>query len=143
MKRAVLLAAALGATIVGVLSSTRVEGRITVKGEPGVALRIRATVDSNVTLVSAAETHKRSDGGVDVLTPAVFAIKPGGSYYARFDAADSSNVILLSAVGGRRFGFWELGSRYKGVSVVCGSQRGSGVHPLRPGASLADRSCPE
>lgn len=143
MPRTGFLAGALGVLLVGVMSSAPVPGRIRVEGEPGMKLRIRATGDGNVSLVSAAAIYETQGGSVDVLAPATFAIKPGGSYYVRFDAADSSNIIRVSAVGGNRFGFGSLGSRYKGVSVVCGSLHGSSVHPLPPGTSLADRSCPD
>lgn len=143
IQRGFLLVAMLGALTVSAVSSATPPGRIRVEGEPGVQLRIRASGDGNVSLVSAAAVYSRQGANVDVLAPAEFAIKPGGTYYARFDAADSTATILVAAEGGPRFGFGSLGSRYTGVTVVCGSPRGSEVHPLPRGTSLADRSCPE
>jgi hypothetical protein len=138
-----LVVAVLGVMTLSAVWTTTRPGRIRVEGEPGVPLRIRASGDGNVSLVSAAAVYSRQGMDVDVLTPAEFAIKRGGSHYARFDAADSSATILVSAEGIMRFGLGSVGSRYKGVSVVCGSPRESGVHPLPRGASLTDRSCPE
>lgn len=143
IQREFLLVALLGVMTVGAVRSATPAGRIRVEGEPGVQLRIRASGDGNVSLVSAATVYSRQGANVDVLTPAEFAIKPGGTYYVRFDAADSTATIDVSADGGPRYGFGSLGSRYIGVSVVCGSTRGSQVHPLPRGTSLADRSCPE
>ena len=142
IQRGVVVAAILGALVVTVAVSATTTGRIRVEGETGVPLRIHASIE-NVTLLSAARVYRRDSASVDVLAPAEFAIKPRSNYYARFDATDSTATINMSAVGGLRFGFGELGSRYKGVSVVCGSPRESQVHPLPNGASLADRSCPE
>jgi len=143
MRRTVLLAGTLSVLLIGVMAGAAAPGRITVEGEPGAKLRIRATSDSNVSLVSAAAVYSRQEGSIELLAPAEFAIKPGTRYYVRFDAADSSKVIRVSAAGGTRFGFGSLGSAYKAVSVVCGSPRGSSVHPLPPGTSLANRACPE
>jgi len=143
MPRNVVLAGALGVLLIGVSAGAPAAGRITVEGEPAVKLRIHVTSDSNVSLVSAAAIYARHDGSADVLAPAEFAIKPGAAYYVRFDAVDSSNVIHVSAKGGTPFGFGSLGSAYKSVSVICGSPRGSSVHPLPAGASLTYRACPE
>ena len=142
IQRSVLVAAILGIFMVTAVRSMTLPGRIRVDAEKGTQLRIRASGD-NVTLVSAARIYGRDSVSVDILAPAEFAIKPHSRYYVRFDAADSTTTINVSARGGLAFGFVKVGSRYRGVSVVCGSPGESQVHPLPLGTSLADRSCPE